>query len=84
MAQGFWLKDHAHCSWLMAMGASPALQPGRAPASDLVGVGMLMVLWFSGFLVLWFYGFIVLWLYGFVVLWFYGFMAFWFYSFMVL
>ena len=52
-----------------------------------VGVGMLMVLWFLGFMVLSFYGFIVFWFYGCIVLWLYGFYSFivlWLYGFMVL
>ena len=54
-----------------------------------VGVGMLRVFCFYGFIVLWFcafrvlgfWGFMVLWFHGFMVLWFYGCMAFCFYGF---
>ena len=43
------------------------LRPPRSGAG--MGVGMLMVFWFYGFMVLWFHGFMVSWFYSFMVLW---------------
>ena len=44
---------------------------------SLLGVGMLMVLWFYGVMFLWFYSVMVLWFYSFIAsyVWCYGFMV---------
>ena len=62
------------CKIIRPMGQlRQAMGPPRSVAG--VGVGMLIVLQFSGFMVLCFYGFTIFWFYGFMV---YGFTVLWF------
>ena len=82
MAQRFKARD-----FFLATKHEPLRQaPGPPRSGAGVGVGMLMFLWFYGFVIFgfWFCGFMVLWFCGFMVCGFYGCMVLWLYLFVLL